>query len=89
MSLDIESKSSIIEANRVHDTDTGSPEVQVAILTNRIASLTDHLRSHKHDYATQRGLITMVGKRRRHLRYLRNESPERFQRLVKKLGIRR
>jgi small subunit ribosomal protein S15 len=89
MSLDRESKSSIIEANRVHDTDTGSPEVQVAILTNRIASLTDHLRSHKHDYATQRGLITMVGKRRRHLRYLRNESPERFQRLVKKLGIRR
>jgi small subunit ribosomal protein S15 len=89
MSLDQESKASIIEANRIHDTDTGSPEVQVAILTKRIASLTDHLRSHKHDYATQRGLITMIGKRRRHLRYLRNESPERYQRLIKELGIRR
>ena len=89
MSLDRENKSSVIEANRIHESDTGSPEVQVAVLTNRIASLTDHLRYHKHDYATQRGLITMVGKRRRHLRYLRNESPERYQRLIEKLGIRR
>lgn len=89
MALDQAIKSGIIENNRIHDTDTGSPEVQVAILTKRIASLTNHLRSHKHDFGTQRGLLTMVGRRRRHLRYLQNESPERYQSLIKKLGIRR
>ena len=89
MSLDQAIKSSVIEEHRVHETDTGSPEVQVAILTRRIADLTDHLRSHKHDFATQRGMLTMVGKRRRHLRYLQNESPERYLALIKKLGLRR
>ena len=72
-----------------HDSDTGSPEVQVALLTERINHLTDHLRGHKHDHHSRRGLLMMVGKRRRLLNYLRREDVERYRSLIAKLGLRR
>ena len=72
-----------------HDTDTGSPEVQVALLTERINHLTDHLRVHKTDHHGRRGLLMMVGKRRRLLTYLRNEDVERYRALIARLGLRR
>lgn len=68
-----ESKKEIIEKFKVHDNDTGSPEVQVAILTSRISYLTDHLNAHKHDHHSRRGLLILVGRRRRHLNYLKKE----------------
>lgn len=85
----VENKEEIIRENRVHESDTGSPEVQVAILTRRIAHLTEHLREHKHDYHSRRGLLKMVGKRRRLLRYLQNKDVERYRALIAKLGLRR
>ncbi len=72
-----------------HDSDTGSPEVQVALLTERINHLTDHLREHKHDHHSRRGLLMMVGQRRRLLNYLRRQDVERYRRLIGKLGLRR
>lgn len=72
-----------------HDTDTGSPEVQVAQLTERINHLTDHLRVHKKDHHSRRGLLMMVGKRRRLLAYLRNQDVERYRSLIARLGLRR
>lgn len=72
-----------------HDGDTGSPEVQVAILTERINHLTEHLREHKHDHHSRRGLLMMVGKRRRLLNYLRRQDMERYRRLIAALGLRR
>ena len=72
-----------------HDADTGSPEVQVALLTERINHLTDHLREHKHDHHSRRGLLTLVGKRRRLLNYLRREDVERYRSLIASLGLRR
>ena len=72
-----------------HDGDTGSPEVQVAILTERINHLTEHLREHKHDHHSRRGLLMMVGKRRRLLNYLRRQDVERYRRLIAALGLRR
>ena len=72
-----------------HEGDTGSPEVQVAILTKRINRLTDHLREHKHDYSTRRGLLKLVGQRRRQLRYLSNKSVDRYHNLIEALGLRR
>lgn len=72
-----------------HDGDTGSPEVQVAILTDRINHLTEHLREHKHDHHSRRGLLMMVGKRRRLLNYLRRQDVERYRRLIAALGLRR
>jgi small subunit ribosomal protein S15 len=74
---------------RQHESDTGSPEVQVAILTKRINRLTDHLREHKHDYSTRRGLLKLVGQRRRQLRYLSNKSVDRYHSLIETLGLRR
>ncbi len=71
------------------DSDTGSPEVQVAILTDRIRGLTEHLRTHKHDYASRRGLLLMVGKRGRLLKYLSNTRREDYQALIKRLGLRK
>ena len=71
------------------DSDTGSPEVQVAILTERIRDLTGHLRTHKHDYASRRGLLLMVGKRGRLLKYLSNTRREDYQALIKRLGLRK
>ncbi len=84
-----EQKTSIIEANRTHPTDTGSPEVQVAILTERIAQLTEHLKVHPHDNHSRRGLLKMVGKRRNMLDYLARKDIERYRALIAKLGIRK
>ncbi len=84
-----EKKTEIIEANRTHPTDTGSPEVQVAILTERINQLTEHLKVHKHDNHSRRGLLMMVGKRRRLLDYLASKDIERYRALIAKLGIRK
>ena len=79
----------IVEEFGTHGSDTGSPEVQVALLTERITHLTDHLRDHKHDHHSRRGLLLMVGKRRRLLDYLRREDVERYRSLIAKLGLRR
>ena len=82
-------KTAVIEANRTHETDTGSPEVQIAILTARINELTDHLRVHKHDNHSRRGLLMMVGKRRSLLDYLYRKDIERYRAIIAKLGIRK
>ncbi|HSF87068.1 MAG TPA: 30S ribosomal protein S15 [Acidimicrobiia bacterium] len=79
----------LIEEYGTHETDTGSPEVQVAVLTERINHLTEHLRSHKKDHHSRRGLLMMVGKRRRLLNYLRNQDVERYRSLIARLGLRR
>ncbi|MFA7249909.1 MAG: 30S ribosomal protein S15 [Dehalococcoidia bacterium] len=84
-----ERKQEIIEQYKQHTSDTGSPEVQVALLTDRIVRLTDHLREHKHDFATRRGLLKLVGQRRRQLRYLSNTDVDRYHTLIKSLGLRR
>ena len=85
----VQNKEETIEEYRAHEDDTGSPEVQVAVLTRRIAHLTDHLREHKHDYHSRRGLLKMVGKRRRLLKYLQKKDVERYRALIAKLGLRR
>ncbi len=82
-------KEEIIESYRLHDKDTGSPEVQVALLTSRIIHLTEHLRSHKHDYHTQRGLLMLVGQRRRLLEYLNRSDVSRYRTLISRLNLRR
>ena len=82
-----EQKAAVIEANRTHETDTGSPEVQIAILTERIAQLTEHLKEHKHDNHSRRGLLKMVGQRRSMLAYLKKKDIERYRAIVKKLGL--
>ena len=82
-------KTAVIEAHRTHPTDTGSPEVQIAILTARINELTEHLRMHKHDNHSRRGLYKMIGKRRKLLDYLANKDVERYRALIAKLGIRK
>ena len=84
-----EVKTSVIEANRTHETDTGSPEVQVAILTARIQELTEHLKVHIHDNHSRRGLLKMVGKRRKMLDYLMAKDIERYRAIIAKLGIRK
>lgn len=88
MSLKRERKSAIIEDFKIHDTDTGSPEVQIALLTARINELTEHLKEHKHDYHSRRGLMMMVGRRRRMLNYLASKNIVRYRELVGRLGIR-
>ena len=84
-----EDKTAVIEANRTHATDTGSPEVQVAILTARIKELTEHMKSHKKDFHTRRGLLMLVGKRRRLLSYIQKKDINRYRALIAKLGIRK
>ena len=84
-----EEKSAVIEANKTHENDTGSPEVQVAILTARIQQLTEHLKVHKHDNHSRRGLYKMIGKRRSLLDYLARKDIERYRALIAKLGIRK
>jgi small subunit ribosomal protein S15 len=84
-----EQKTAVIESNRTHGTDTGSPEVQIAILTERINQLTGHLKIHKHDNHSRRGLLKMVGNRRRLLDYLAKKDIERYRALIAKLGIRK
>ena len=82
-------KEEIIQEHRTHEDDTGSPEVQVAVLTRRIAHLTQHLREHKHDFHSRRGLLKLVGRRRRLLTYLQKKDVERYRTLIAKLGLRR
>ncbi len=89
MSLSIEEKRSIIEKYRVHDSDTGSPEVQVAILTERINYLTEHLKTHKKDHHSRRGLLKMVGRRRALLDYLKDADIDRYRAIVERLGLRK
>ncbi len=89
MALSSEQKQSIVQSFRIHDRDTGSPEVQIALLTKRIADLTEHLKVHKHDVHSRRGLFKMVGKRRALLEYLRREDAARYQQLIERLGLRR
>lgn len=85
----VENKEEIIREHQAHEGDTGSSEVQVAVLTKRIAHLTDHLRTHKHDYHSRRGLLKLVGKRRRLLKYVQKKDIERYRSLISKLGLRR
>jgi len=85
----VQNKEEIIQEHRTHEGDTGSPEVQVAVLTRRIAHLTEHLREHKHDYHSRRGLLKMVGQRRRLLKYLHKKDVERYRALIARLGLRR
>ncbi len=80
---------SVVDEYGTHSTDTGSPEVQVALLTERINHLTEHLKIHKKDHHSRRGLLMMVGKRRRLLRYLQEQDVERYRALIAKLGLRR
>ena len=89
MSLDTERKKEIREEHQAHETDTGSTEVQVAQLTERIKSLTDHLRTHKHDESTRRGLLKLVGRRRRLLSYVNREDVNRYRSLIGRLGLRK
>jgi small subunit ribosomal protein S15 len=89
MALQQVQKESIIGQFRVHDTDTGSPEVQIALLTERINVLTDHLRSHKQDHHSRRGLLKMVGQRRRLLAYLSKTDVERYRTTIARLGLRK
>ena len=87
--LDREKKTQLIENYHRHSTDTGSPEVQVALLTTRIAELTEHLKVHKKDEASRRGLLKMVGQRRRHLAYLSRKDPDKYDALTDRLGLRK
>ena len=89
MALDKETKNNLIEEFKRHQGDTGSPEVQIAILTTRINQLTEHLKINKHDEHSRRGLLKMVGQRRRHLTYLSREDPERYKDIIRRLGLRR
>jgi small subunit ribosomal protein S15 len=89
MALEKATKERIIGDFRVHGTDTGSPEVQIALLTERITSLTDHLRSNKHDHHSRRGLLKMVGQRRRLLAYLSSNDVERYRTTIARLGLRK
>ena len=82
-------KQEIISRYRLHDTDTGSPEVQVALLTERIRYLTEHLKVHKKDHHSRRGLLKLVGRRRRLMRYLMNSDPKRYLRIKQALGLRK
>lgn len=88
MTLNVESKRTIIDQYRTHESDTGSPEVQIAILTTRINELTEHLRMHKKDHHSRRGLFKMVGQRRKLLNYLHDKDIERFRTIKEQLGIR-
>ena len=89
MALAIEAKQQILTGNQRHKTDTGSPEVQIALLSERIAQLTEHFKTHKKDHGSRKGLLTLVAKRRRLLTYLRDTGPERYKAVLLKLGIRR
>jgi small subunit ribosomal protein S15 len=89
MTMNKDEKNKLIDDFKTHTSDTGSPEVQVALLTTRITQLTDHLRTHKGDESSRRGLLKMVGQRRRLLRYLSSKSPQRYEALTDRLGLRR
>jgi len=82
-------KAGAVEAYRIHETDTGSPEVQIALVTERINGLSEHFKMHKKDHHSRRGLLRLVSQRRRLLDYLRRNGPDRYQALIKRLGLRR
>ncbi len=88
MALTKDKKTEIIDTYALDTGDTGSPEVQVALLTERIRQLTDHLKTHKHDHHSRRGLLKLVGQRRRHMRYLARKDRTRYRGLIERLGIR-
>ena len=88
MSLDTAEKQKLIQSHQVHATDTGSVEVQVAMLSERISKLSDHLQGNIHDYASRQGLLKMIGKRKRLLNYIKEKDITNYQELVKKIGIR-
>ena len=89
MVMDTEQKKAVIDAHAKHEGDTGSPEVQVALLTARITYLTDHFKSHKKDFHSRQGLLKLVGKRRNLLNYLRKTDVQRYRALIEKLGLRK
>lgn len=89
MVMDIEAKKSVIDAHAKHEGDTGSPEVQVALLTARIEQLTGHFKAHKKDYHSRTGLLKMVGQRRKLLNYLKKKDVQRYRALIEKLGLRK
>ncbi len=89
MAFPIEKKREIIERYRIHDSDTGSPEVQIALLSERIGYLTEHFKIHKKDHHSRRGLLKLVGQRRRLLDYLRSKNVERYKAIIAGLGIRK
>lgn len=89
MVLNPEAKREIIDRYKVHEKDTGSPEVQIALLSNRISYLTDHFNVHKKDHHSRRGLLKLVGQRRRLLNYLKKINRERYQNIIKELGLRK
>ena len=89
MALDAAVKQEIIKAYATHEGDTGSPEVQIAVMSRRISDLTEHLKQHKHDHHSRRGLLLLVGQRRRLLNYLQNTDIERYRSLIERLGLRK
>jgi len=89
MSIETEDKKTILQEYRLHEGDTGSPEVQVALLTARINHLTEHLKTHKKDHTSRRGLLKMVGKRSSLLKYLSSNAPDRYRKVIKSLGLRK
>lgn len=89
MGLSKAEKDTIIQEYHVHPSDTGSPEVQIALLTTRINQLIEHLKVHKHDEHSRRGLLKLVGQRRRHLAYLNNKDANRYQQIIERLGLRK
>ncbi|MBS4207577.1 30S ribosomal protein S15 [Bacillus sp. N9] len=89
MAISQERKNEIINQFKIHESDTGSPEVQIAVLTEDINNLNDHLRTHKKDHHSRRGLMKMVGRRRNLLTYLRNKDVQRYRELINRLGLRR
>jgi small subunit ribosomal protein S15 len=89
MSITAEEKTQIVSSYKIHEKDTGSPEVQIALLTKRITELTDHLRTHKKDHSSRRGLLKMVSKRNSLLKYLTREDRTRYQQIIGKLGLRK
>ncbi len=87
--IQVEEKKGIIEGNKLHDKDTGSPEVQIALITARINDLNDHFKVHKKDFHSRRGLLKLVGRRRRLLDYVKKKDVERYRSIIGKLGIRK
>ena len=88
MSLDTAEKQKLIDSHQIHPSDTGSVEIQVAMLSERISKLSDHLQKNNHDYASRQGLLKMIGKRKRMLSYIKNKDINQYSNLVKKIGIR-
>ena len=89
MSVQAEKKGELVAKYRTHEKDTGSPEVQVALLSERISHLTEHFKGHKNDHHSRRGLLKLVGQRRRHLKYLSQKNPDSYRELIQRLGLRR